>query len=265
MKRSWTGLLLLALVAPACQSSGPKPKPAPPAPLPEALRPYQGALRVLLRGGDAKALTLKPGQAPAGSCDVVVRIESLVFGGGTARFSLESVGLPRVGERPRQRCKRLEPELALTLSGLPEAATEDVLRRIDAVLLTPEAYLRVGGGSFDRPAGAAPSEVASQLPDANDAERRLARSVVAWPRRLLSVDVTYRGASSRSRHERLVGFEAVVGTDGRLYRPTVKVSIDRAQEAAILAALAFWRFEPAHRADGPVGARVPLEAVFRVY
>jgi hypothetical protein len=264
MKRSWYGLLLLALVAPACQSSGPKAPPAPPAPLPDLLRPYQGALRVLLRGGDTRALTLRAGQAPAGTCDVAVRVQSLAFGGGTARFSLETVGLPRVGDR-RQRCKRLEPQVALTLNGLPAAATADVTTRIDAVLLTPEAYLRLAGTAFDRAEGGTPSEVASQLPDANDAERRLARSVVAWPRRLLSVDVTYRGASKRARHERLVGFEAVVGTDGRLYRPAVKVSIDRAQQAAIEAALALWRFEPARRADGPVGARVPLETVFRVY
>jgi hypothetical protein len=229
------------------------------------LRPYQGALRVLLRGGDAKALTLSAGQAPAGTCDVAVRIQSLVFGGGTARFSLEAVGLPRVGDKPRQRCKRLEPQVALTLNGLPVAATPDVTTRIDSMLLTPEAYLRLGGTAFDRPQAGAPSEVASQLPDASEAERRLARSVSAWPRRLLSIDASYRDPSGRARHERLVGFEAVVGTDGRLYRPQLKVSIDRAHQAAIEAALAFWRFEPAHRADGPVGARVPLETVFRVY
>jgi hypothetical protein len=78
-------------------------------------------------------------------------------------------------------------------------------------------------------------------------------------------DALSHAPSKRGRHERLVGFEAVVGTDGRLHRPQVKVSIDRAHEAAIQSALSFWRFEPARRADGPVGARVPLEIVLRVY
>ena len=107
--------------------------------------------------------------------------------------------------------------------------------------------------------------MASQLPDASEAERRLARAVVAWPRPLLSVDATYRDPTGKAHHERLVGFEAVVGTDGRIYKPQVKVSIDHAHEVAMQSALSFWRFEPARRADAPVGARVPLEIVLRVY
>jgi len=61
------------------------------------------------------------------------------------------------------------------------------------------------------------------------------------------------------------GFEAVVGSDGRLYKPQLKVSVDRPHDTAIQDALAFWRFEPARRADAPLGARVPLEIVLRVY
>jgi len=264
MKRSWYGLLLLALLVPACKSASKAP-PLAPAPLPDLLRPYEGALRVLPHKGDEKALTLKAGQGLTGACDVAVRVRSVAFAGGTARFSLETVGLPRVGER-RARCKRLEPGLQLALTGFPSGpVTPDVTARIDEVLLTPEAYLRAKGTAFDRPPADAPSEVASQLPDANDGERRLARAVVAWPRRLLSVDATHRDPSGRGRHERLVGFEAVVGTDGRLSRPQVKVSVDRPHEATIQSALSFWRFEPARRADAPVGARVPLEIVLRVY
>ena len=43
------------------------------------------------------------------------------------------------------------------------------------------------------------------------------------------------------------------------------MSVDRAHDAAIQNALSFWRFEPARRADAPVGARVPLEIALRVY
>jgi hypothetical protein len=266
MKRSWYGLLLLALLAPACKTAGPKAPPAGPAPLADLLRPYEGALRVLLHRGDEKALTLKAGESLTGACDIAVRVASVAFANGTARFTLETVGQPRVGERRAGRCKRLQPGMQLALTGFPAGpVTPEVTARIDEVLPTPEAYLKAKGTAFDRPQEKAPSEVASQLADASQDERRLTRSVVAWPKQLLSVDASYHDASGRARHERLVGVEAVVGTDGRLYKPQVKVSVDRAHDVAIQNALAFWRFEPARRADAPVGARVSLEIVLRVY
>ena len=157
------------------------------------------------------------------------------------------------------------PRIELAITGLPAGpVTADTTALIDAVLLTPEAYLKTKGTAFERPAAAAPAEVASQLPDAGEAERRLARAVVAWPRLLLSVDAIHRDPAG-AHHERLVAFEAVVGTDGRVYKPQLKVSLDHAHEAAVQAALALWRFEPARRADQPLGARVPLEIVLRVY
>jgi len=264
MKSSKPAFLLLALLVPACQTAPKKPASGPAA-LPDLLRPYEGALRVLPGRADEKALTLKPGDVLTGACDVAVKVRGLAFDKGTVRFSLESIGQPRVGDR-RPRCKELQPGMQLVFTGLdPEAVTTKTTTRIDAALLTPEEYLRRKGGSFDRPQAAAPAEVASQLPDANDGERRLARAVVAWPRPLLSVEALYHDASGRRLHERLVGVEAVVGTDGRVYRPVVKASIDRAHEAALEEVLQMWRFEPARRGDGPLGARVPLEVPLRVY
>jgi hypothetical protein len=264
MKSSKPAFLLLALLVPACQTAPKKPASGPAA-LPDLLRPYEGALRVLPGRADEKALTLKPADVLTGACDVAVKVRGLAFDKGTVRFSLESIGQPRVGDR-RPRCKELQPGMQLVFTGLdPEAVTTKTTTRIDAALLTPEEYLRRKGGSFDRPQAAAPVEVASQLPDANDGERRLARAVVAWPRPLLSVEALYHDASGRGLHERLVGVEAVVGTDGRVYRPVVKASIDRAHEAALEEVLQMWRFDPARRGDGPLGARVPLEVPLRVY
>jgi hypothetical protein len=264
MKSSKPAFLLLALLVPACQTAPKKPASGPAA-LPDLLHPYEGALRVLPGQADEKALTLKPGDVLTGACDMAVKVRGLAFDKGTVRFSLESIGQPRVGDR-RPRCKELQPGMQLVFTGLdPEAVTTKTTTRIDAALLTPEEYLRRKGGSFDRPQAAAPAEVASQLPDANDGERRLARAVVAWPRPLLSVEAFYHDASGRGLHERLVGVEAVVGTDGRVYRPVVKASIDRAHEAALEEVLQMWRFDPARRGDGPLGARVPLEVPLRVY
>jgi len=265
MKRPLFGLLLLALLGPACKTGGAKAPPAPPAPPPDLLRPYEGALLVLLHQGDTQALTLKAGQRLAGECDVAVRVRSVAFDKGEARFALEMVGQPKVGERGVT-CKRIEPAIQLVLTGFsPGPVTPEVTARIDEVLQTPEAYLRSKGTAFDRPAGAAPAEVASQQPDASESERRLARGVVAWPQPLLSVEALSRVPNKRAHFERLVAVEAVVGTDGRLYRPQVKTSLGAAHEDAVLTALLFWRLEPARRADGPVGARVPLEAALRVY
>jgi hypothetical protein len=258
------GLLLLALLLPACQTAGPKTPPATTA-LPDLLRPYEGALRVLPGRADEKGLTLKPGDSLAGTCDVAVRVKSVAFDKGTARFSLESVGQPRLGER-RPKCKQLQPTIPLAITGFAAGpVTPESTARIDNVLLTPEDYLKKKGTAFDRPKADVPPEIASQLPDASESERRLARSVVAWPRVLLSMEAIYHDASGRGRHERLVAVEAVVGTDGRLYRPQLKVSVDRAHQVAIETALELWRFEPARRSDGPLGARVSLEVPLRVY
>ena len=265
MNRTKPCLLFLALLLPACQTAGPKTPPATAAPLPEPLRPYAGALRILVGKADLKALTLKPGDSLAGACDLAVRVRSVALEKGNARFALETVGEPRVGER-RPTCKQLQPGMPLVLTSFAEPVTPAETARIDAALLTPEDYLHRKGTAFDRPKGDAPSEIASQLPDASDSERRLARSVVAWPRPLLSVEALYHDASGRGRrHERLVALEVVVGGDGRVYRHMAKAAIDREHEAVVEAALQLWRFEPARRADGPIGARVPIELALRVY
>jgi outer membrane biosynthesis protein TonB len=97
--------------------------------------------------------------------------------------------------------------------------------------------------------------------DANDDERPPA----GWPGRGTGVDAAYRAPKGRAPYERLVDLEAVVGTDGRLYRPLVKSSLDPALERLVQGALPLWRFEPARRADAPVAARVALQLVLRVY
>ena len=214
---------------------------------------------------DEKLLRLKPGEALAGTCDIAVRVASVAFELGEARFALDSVGQPRVGEH-RPRCKVFLPALQLVLTGFPEGpVTPEVTARIDGVLPTSEDYLRRKGVSFDRAKGEAPTEIASQLADASESERRLARAVVAWPKPVLSVEALYRDLSGRGRHERLVALEVTLGSDGRIYRHVVKASIDRAHQEVLEASLPLWRFEPARRADRPLGARIPLEASLRVY
>jgi hypothetical protein len=261
MKRSWYVPLAVVLLLPACQTA-PKTKAAV-TPAPELLRPYEGAVRLLPHQGDVRTLDIAAGQALSGACDVAVRVRSVAFTRGEARFALDVLGQPKAGGRGVT-CKRLEPAIQLTITGLPGELSPDVTGRVDEVLLTPEAYLKARGTAFDRPA-ATPAEVASRLTDASDDERKAARAVVAWPQPLLSVDLLTRAPKKRAHYERLVDFEAVVGTDGRLYRAKVKTSLDPALERLVLSVLPLWRLEPARLASGPVAARVALQLVVRVY
>jgi hypothetical protein len=264
VKRLAYGLVLLALLT-ACKAAGPKVPPAAPAAPADILRPYEGAFRVLRHKGDERKLTLKASERLTGDCDVAVRVRSAAFEKGRARFSLETVGLPNVGGRVAK-CKRAQPDIQLVLTRFPpSAAASDITERVDEVLPTPEAYLRAKGGAFDRPPGKPPTQVASELPDANAEERRLAQGITAWPRPLLSVNASYRDPRKRLRHEGFVEFEAVVGTDGRLHQPRLKTAVGDAYNDVVLSSLAFWRLEPARRGDAPVGARIPLRLVLRIY
>jgi hypothetical protein len=262
MKRRLGGLLLLAVLVPACKAAGPKAAPGAPTPPPEAFRSYIAELRVLRHRGDERSLTLAPAQKLGGACDVAVRVRGTSFESGTARFALDTVGSPSVGGR-EAKCRRLHPGIDLVLSGFAaEPAEAEVKARVDEILPTPEAYLKAKGVAFDRPADRLPAEVASQLPDATHQERALARAVSAWPKTLLSVNPWVH--DPRVRHEGLVDVEAVIGADGRLYNPRVVTSLSPTHEEAVESALLFWRFEPARRGGEPVGARIPLRLVLRV-
>ena len=257
-------LVLFALLAAACKAGGAKVPPGAPLPA-NLLRPYEGELRILRHTGDQKSVKAKVQERLRGDCDVAVRIGSAAFEMRTARLSLETIGLPNVnGQEPR--CKRLQPRIQLAITGFPaDSAASDVFAQVDERLQTPETYLRAKGGKFDLPPGKAPVEVASELFDANRDERALARVTTAWPKLLLSVNPVNRAPSRGVRQQGLVEFEALVGIDGRLYRPLLKASVGAANEATVMSAFPFWRFAPARRGEALVGARVPLRLVLHIY
>ena len=258
------GLATVLLLVAACKAGGPKAPPGAPLPA-NLLRPYEGELRILRHAGDQASVKVKVQERLGGDCDVAVRVRSAAFEKRTASLSLETIGLPNVNGQDAK-CKRLQPQVQLAITGFPaEPAASDVLAQVDERLQTPEAYLRAKGGKFDLPPGKAPMETASELVDANAQERALARATTAWPKLLLSVNPVSRAPSKDVRQQGFVQFEALVGTDGRLYRPLLKESVGDANEAAVLGALPFWRFAPARRGDAVVGARVPLRLVLHIY
>lgn len=264
MKRFLSIALLLVILGPACKTAGPKAPPGPPV-LPEPLNEYAGELRILRHKEGQQTIRVRPGQAPAGGCELAVRVRTVTLEKETAHFSLDTLGLPKVkGEAVR--CRKARPGLRLVVEGLTEDADPPAVRaRLDRFLRTPEGYLETKGVIFDRPPGDAPTEVASREVFAGTEQHDLGRDVTAWPELLLSVDPWYYDNSGRLRQEGEIELEAVVGTDGRLHEPRVRTGVSPSHERAVLSVLPLWRFEPARRGAEPVAARILLRPVFRIY
>jgi len=261
MKRILACCALLAVLVPACRSAAPKGAVGPVGADP--LRAYVGDVRLLRAKADEARIKVDAKHALVGSCDMAVRVRAARFDKDGALFSLETLGRPRLAAGGG-RCRNIQPGIQLLFGGL-SARSADLVPRIDAVLQTPEAYLAAHGVKFDRPAAALPKDVASPDAAGRPAEAVLGRKVTAWPRELLSVHPAVHDLSGRVRQESELDFDAVVGTDGRLHDPVVATGLNPAHKEAVMAALARWRYEPAHTADGVVAARVSSRLALRVY
>jgi hypothetical protein len=264
MKRSLSIALLLVVLGPGCRTAGPKTPPGPPV-LPDPLGEYAGELRSLRHEEGKQTIKARPGQAPAGSCELAVRVRTVTLDKETAHFSLDTLGLPKV-KGQAVRCRRARPGLRLLVEGLTGDADPPAVRaRVDQFLRTPKAYLETKGITFDRPPGEAPTEVASREVFSGTEQQNLGRQVTAWPEVLLSVDPWYYDSSGRLRQEGEIELEAVVGTDGRLHEPRVRTGVSPSHERTVLSVLPLWRFEPARRGEEPIAARILLRPIFRIY
>ncbi len=264
MNRRLLAFLALVALAPACKTAGPKGPLGPPV-LPEPLGEYTGELRILRHEDGKKTLKARPGETPSGGCHVAVQVRAVALEKGTARFSLDTVGLPKVRGQAT-RCRKAQPRLTLIVEGLAAGADPSTVRaRLDTMLQTPEGYLETKGVEFDRSPGEVPTEVASREVFSGTTEQNLGRLVTAWPEVLLSVDPWYYDSSGRLRQEGEVELEAVVGTNGRLHEPRVRTGLSSSYERTVLRVLPLWRFEPARRGEEPIGARILLRPIFRIF
>jgi len=230
------------------------------------MRSYVGQRRILRFQADRPRVVVKK-KDPArlsGACDAAVEVKSAVLEKGSPRLVLETVGAPNV-EKARPRCKAFPATITLSMTGFEADPPAQVGARIDQILPAPEGYLRAYGVNFDLPSGAEPTVAASAESNAPDEERRLGRRVTTWPRKLFWVDASYRDPRHRVRHEGEVEFEAVVGADGRLYRPRIITGLEKEHVAAIERVLPMWRFEPARAGKDPVPARLSSRLIFRIY
>ena len=252
----------LAVLLPGCAKKSPGPAAGPSG---DYLRSYAGQQRVLRFQGDRDRLVVRK-KDPAqlrGTCDVAVEVKSAVLDKGAPRLLLEPIGSPAT-DKGRPRCGTVPATITLSLTGYERDASGVVVGRLDQILPTPEGYLRAYGITVDAAAPGEPAVAASnpQHVNSTDDERRLERRVTTWPKRLFWVDPTLR--DPRVRHEGEVEFEAVVGADGRIYRPQIKGGLEAHHIAAIKRALRSWRFEPARAGREPIPAYHTGRMVFTI-
>lgn len=250
----------LAFVLPACATKAKAPVGGT-----DYLRAYVGQQRVLRFQGDHETVAVKQKDRPqmAGACDTAVEVRSAVADKGGARLSLETIGAASA-EKAHPRCGRIPPMVTLSLSGFGDSRA--VTGRIDQVLPTPEGYLRAYGITFDRAAAAEPALAASSVDQrtATDEERRLEGRLTAPPRRLFWVEPIYRDTRRAVQYQGEVEVDGVIGADGRLYRPQVRGSLEKAHVAAIKRVMPMWRFEPARTGVNLTPAHVLSRVVFRI-
>jgi hypothetical protein len=263
MRRFWLVYLpLLVVVAAGCRTGGPA-APKEPGTTLDPWRELVGQRLILLHLGERKNATVTAGSPPKGSCDVAVEVTDAAPTSSGALLTLTTIGRVRVGGAPPVgKCRQLAARIALRLK--VGAGGQDTARRsaTGSVLLAPEAYLALHGHTFAYAAATEPTVAADTL--AGDAERQLARRVVSWPKPLLTVDAAYAPPKRKQRYEAQIDFTAVVGTDGRLYRPRLGTGFDAAHQRHILTSLAFWRLEPARDKKEPLAARYDGRLIFTI-
>jgi hypothetical protein len=255
-------------VLPACRSGqGAAPARAgAPAP-PSAVQQLVGQTRILRHRGDERRLNLKGAELArlTGGCDAAVEVRQAALEGGTLRLSLAHVGRPNLGGRRADR-RRVCSAVADQVVAVTQVGSGDALNgAINALLPTPEQYLKANGTPFDREPGPAPAVAAADGPGTTGDERALAFQVKTWPVALLTVDADVPAAKHVGGRESEVDFVGAVGADGRLHDAKVTTALSDEHTRSVLKALSLWRYQPARSATAEVPAKVSGKAVLRLY
>lgn len=265
MKKSWVAAsLVLAGLAAGCRSGG-RVTVGDQKPGADPLGHFVGQKMVLRHYGDRKEGVLKRGDAPKGGCDMAVQVAAATATGDSVRFTLDPLGRILVGGNVVGKCGGQPGQIALTVKGVNPARPDEWRDVLAGGLVTPEAYLAAHGRPIAASPEPEPKLAASGTATSGDAEeRRLGRRVTAWPKPVLSVEPAVRGGG-KIKHEGELQFVAVVGSDGRVFRPEVKTPLSDEHARYVSTVLQVWRFEPAREGDKAVPARYEGRTVFRIY
>jgi hypothetical protein len=258
-------LLVLAAAVGGCRSSR-RISVSEEQPGVDPLRQLVGQKLILRHFGDRKDVVAKPGESRKGTCDVAVTVTDAAAVPDGARLVLSSLGRVRVGDAPTVgRCGRLASPIALTLKGINVSRPEEWRPFLATILAPSEAYLTSHGRNFKYAAEPEPKIFANRSPVTDDEGRRLATRVTAWPKPLLAVEPAVASPGGKVHHEGEVEFSAVVGADGRVFKPHVKTSLNDEHTHHVASVLTLWRFEPAREGDRAVPALYEGRTVFRIY
>lgn len=265
MKKSWIAAsLVLAGLAGGCRSGG-RVSVSEQKPGADPLRHFVGQKMVLQHFGDDRSVTLQRGDKPRGTCDMAVQVAAATASGDSVRFTLDPLGRIRVGGNVVGKCSGQPAQIALTVKGVDPARPDDWRDVLAPGLLTPEAYLAAKGRPLAFAPEPEPKLAAASASMPGDAEeRRLGRRVTEWPKPVLSVEPAVR-AGGKLKHEGELEFIAVVGSDGRVFRPEVKTPLSDEHMRYVSTVLQVWRFEPAKEGQKAVPARYQGRTVFKIY
>jgi hypothetical protein len=259
-------LLVLAAVAGACRSSS-RVSVSETKGGPDPLAPFVGQKLILRHFGDHPTAVVKPGETRKGTCDVAVQVASVSAVPDGVRFTLTSLGRVRVGEEPTiGHCERLASPIALSLKGVHASQPEEWRSFLGTMLLTPEAYLAVHGKTATHEPLPEPTKYANRSTISNDTESRtLANHVTSWPKPILAIEPAIPSPGGKVHHEGELEFGAVIGADGRVFKPVVKTPLSDEHQRHVESVLTLWRFEPAREGDRAVPALYEGRTVLRIY
>jgi TonB family protein len=214
--------------------------------------------RLLLRHfGNVTEVKLKAAQLGkiAATCDVAVLVRAAGWKKDKVTFRWEEIGTPQVAGKPYPQCPGQNMGYgAVEIGGFnPGESSESLARSLSALLQTPEQYLAAAGIVFDLP----PQPVAGEL---KEPEQPFIR-----PRALLSVDPTFSEAASKAKYQGVLKLRFYVGSDGRVYNPSVSQRLGMGLDEMALEVLPLWRLQPARKQDQPVATPMSIEISFNIY
>jgi hypothetical protein len=264
MKKPWIfASLVLAGLTGGCRSGG-RTSVGEQKPGADPLRQFVGQKMVLRHFGDDKTAVVKRGDKPSGGCDMAVQVAAAVAAGDSVKFTLDPLGRIRVGGNVVGKCGGQPTQTTLTAKGVDPARPDDWRDVLAVALLSPEAYLAANGRPLAFAPEPEPKLAASASATGDSEERRLGRRVTVWPKPVLSVEPAVRG-SGKVKHEGELEFSAVVGSDGRVFRPELKTPLSDEHARYVATVLQVWRFEPAREGEKSVPARYEGRTVFKIY
>lgn len=256
----------MALALPACRSGrGPRAGRAEAPAAPGLVQQLVGQSRILRHRGHERRLSFKREDLTrlSGGCDAAVDVRQASLRDGTLRLTLAHLGRPHVPGRPERR-RGCRPASETTVAVSRVISEQAVHAALDALLPTPEQYLRAHGKAFDRPAADPTAGPVADEASAAGEDRTAARQVTAWPVPLLKVDADVpRGRVGVRESE--VDFAGVVGTDGRLHAARVLSPLSDDHTRQVTRALSLWRYQPARAGRRELPARVTGKTVLRLY